>query len=247
MIIPLLFVLRRSLPETKAFLAHRQMKFAEILASVAANWSLMLQGALVAVMTTVSFYMLNAYTPTFGREVLHLTRLDSLLVTLVVAAANFIWLPLGGALSDRIGRMPILLACTGGAVLTAYPAMLWLVSDPSFIRLLIVELWLSVLYGFFNGAMIVFLVEVMPRAVRISGFSLAYSLAATLGGFTPAIATALIHTTGNRAMPGAWTSLAAVVAMLAALSLRRRHTAARAQLQADAALVLQNVDHTKSP
>ena len=36
-------------------------------------------------------------------------RPDTLLVTLLVAVTNFIWNPIGGALSDRIGRKPVLL------------------------------------------------------------------------------------------------------------------------------------------
>ncbi len=42
-------------------------------------------------------------------------------------------------------------------MVTAYPAMLWLVHEPSFSRLLTVELWFSFLYGSYNGAMVVFL------------------------------------------------------------------------------------------
>jgi len=82
------------------------------------------------------------------------------------------------------------------------PVMLWLVGQPSFSRLLTVELWLSFLYGSYNGAMVVFLTEIMPIEVRTTGFALAYSAAtAVFGGFTPALCTYLIHTTGNRAMP----------------------------------------------
>ena len=66
--------------------------------------------------------------------------------------------------------------------------------------------------------MIPFLTEIMPTRVRTSGFSLAYSLAtAIFGGFTPMIATWLIHATGNKAMPGAWLSLAALCGLLATL------------------------------
>jgi len=50
------------------------------------------------------------------------------------------------------------------------------------------ELWLSFVYGGYNGAMVVYLTEIMPLEVRTAGFSLAYSLATTVGGFTPAIA-----------------------------------------------------------
>jgi MHS family citrate/tricarballylate:H+ symporter-like MFS transporter len=96
--------------------------------------------------------------------------------------------------------------------------MLWLVREPSFARLLAVELWLSFLFASYNGAMVVFLTEIMPIDVRTSGFSLAYSLAtAIFGGFTPAISTYLIHRTGNRAVPGLWLSLAAATGFAAAL------------------------------
>jgi len=129
-----------------------------------------------------------------------------------------IWLPVMGALSDRIGRRPLLFACTILMLLTAYPAMLWLVRDPSFARLLTVELWLSFIYGSYNGAMVVFLTEIMPVDVRTTGFALAYSLAtAIFGGFTPALSTFLIHVTGNRAVPGLWLSFAAVCGLLATL------------------------------
>jgi len=68
---------------------------------------------------------------------------------------------------------------------TAYPAMLWLVREPSFTRLLTVELWLSFIFGSYNGAMVVFLTEIMPVDVRTSGFSLAYSLATAVFGALP--------------------------------------------------------------
>ena len=74
-----------------------------------------------------------------------------------------------------------------------------------------------------NGAMVVFLTEIMPVKVRTSGFSLAYSLATGLfGGFTPAVATYLIYLTGNRAMPGVWLSFAALLGLTATLLLHRR-------------------------
>ena len=173
---------------------------------------------MMVTMTTVSFYMITAYTPTFGQSVLHLASVHSLLVTLCVGASNLFWLPAMGSLSDRIGRRPLLIMCTCLMLVSAYPAMLWLVHSPSFTRLLTVELWFSFLYGSYNGAMVVFLTEMMPASMRTSGFALAYSLAtAIFGGFTPAISTYLIHTTGNRAMPGVWLSAAAVCGLAAAI------------------------------
>ena len=129
----------------------------------------------MVVMTTVSFYLITAYTPTFGKNELQLSDLDSLLVTMCIGLSNFIWLPVMGAFSDRIGRKPLLLGASALALLTAYPALSWLVREPSFAGLLGVELWLSFLYSSYNGAMVVALTEVMPADVRTTGFSLAYS------------------------------------------------------------------------
>jgi MFS family permease len=218
-IIPVLFFLRRSLPETEAFLAcEHHPSMSEIARSLASNWRIIVTGTMLVIMTSVTFYMITAYTPTYGHSVLHLAQRDNLVVTLCVGFSNLIWLPLSGALSDRIGREPILLFCAVLVLLTSYPALLWLVGDPSFTRLLSVELWLSFLYGSWNGAMVVFLTEIMPETVRASGFSIAYSLAAALfGGFTPAICTFLVAHTGNQAIPGVWLSLAAAVGLAAVL------------------------------
>jgi MFS family permease len=170
--------------------------------------------------------MITAYTPTFGNTVLKLSSFASLTVTLWVGWSNLIWLPTMGALSDRIGRRPLLIACTVLMLTSAYPAMLWLVDRPSFSRLLAVQLWFSFIFGSYNGAMVPFLTEIMPVDVRTTGFSLAYSLSAgVFGGFTPAISTYLIHITGNRAIPGVWLSLAAGCGLVAALLAKRPATA----------------------
>jgi MFS family permease len=226
-IVPFLFRLRRSLQETDEFIARkRRPSTSEILRSLTANCGIVVIGMMMVTMTTVSFYMITAYTPTFGNAVLHLASIDSLIVTLCVGASNLFWLPVMGALSDRIGRRPLLFACTILMLVTAYPAMLWLVRDPSFSKLLTVELWLSFIYGSYNGAMVVFLTEIMPIDVRTTGFALAYSLAtAVFGGFTPAISTYLIHFTGNRAVPGLWLSFAAACGLLAALLAKPQNAA----------------------
>src|SRR6266849_572909 len=225
-IIPFLFKLRRSLQETDEFVARKHRpSTSEILNSLMANWRLVVIGIMMVTMTTVSFYMITAYTPTFGNSVLRLASIKSLIVTLCVGASNLFWLPVMGALSDRIGRRPLLFVCTVLMLLTAYPTMLWLVREPSFSRLLAVELWLSFIYGSYNGAMVVFLTEIMPVDVRTTGFALAYSLAtAIFGGFTPAISTYLIHVTGNRAVPGLWLSFAATCGLLATLLVGPQNT-----------------------
>lgn len=224
LVVPLLFWLRKSLAETGVFLARKErLSAAQTFAILAKNWQLVVLGTLISTMTTVDFYLITAYTPTFGQAVLHLTSRQSLFVTLCVGLSNFLWLPIGGAVSDRIGRRFLLVFFTIATLITAYPVMFWLVSAPSTGRLLAVELWFSCIFGCYNGAMVPFLTEIMPQEVRTTGFSLAFSLAtAVFGGFTPAICTYLIHVTGNQAMPALWLSAAALCGLIATLILNWR-------------------------
>jgi MHS family citrate/tricarballylate:H+ symporter-like MFS transporter len=219
MIVPFLFYIRRSLEETQEFLARKHRPSSrEIFASIGTNWGVVLLGMMLVVMTTVSFYAITVYTPTFGKSVLKLTTTDSLVVTFCVGLSNFIWLPVMGALSDRVGRKPLLLLFSGLTLLTAYPALAWLVAAPSFGNMLMVLLWLSFLYGSYNGAMVVALTEIVPVEVRTAGFSLAYALATALfGGFTPLVSTWLIEATGNRAAPGMWMAFAGACGLVATI------------------------------
>jgi MHS family citrate/tricarballylate:H+ symporter-like MFS transporter len=219
MIIPIVFQIRKSLQETEEFLAKKHHPtFKEIIKTIALNWQLVICGMMLIVMTTVSFYLITVYTPTFGKSVLKLSIVDSLIVTFAVGLSNFFWLPVMGALSDRIGRWPIMGIFSALTLLTAYPALSWLVADPSFTHMLIIELWLSFLYGSYNGATVVALTEIIPAQIRTTGFSLAYSLATALfGGFTPLVSTWLIEETGDKAAPGYWMGMAGAMGLIATI------------------------------
>ncbi len=222
LIVPLIFILRRSLQETPEFLAKKSHpRPAEIYRAVAANWLIVVQGMFMVMLTTVSFYFITVYTPDFGKS-LQLSASDSLLVTLVVAIANFCWLPIGGALSDRIGRRPVLLSMTVLFLVSSYPAISWLAAEPTFGKLMAVEMLFSFCYGVYNGAMVAALTEVVPAEVRTSCFALAYSLAAALfGTATPGLSKLLIREFGHAA-PAYWLTFAALCSLAAVLSLYRR-------------------------
>ena len=216
-IIPVVFYIRRSLQETEAYLKQKtHPTFRQMMRTIALNWPLVTVGAMLVVLTTVAFYMITVYTPTFGKSVLKRSTEESLLVTLCIGLSNFIWLPVMGALSDRIGRWPVMAACSALVALTAYPALSWLIANPSFANMVLVELWLSFLYGSYNGATIVALTEIIPAQVRTTGFSLAYSLATALfGGLTPLLSTWLIEVSGNKAAPGIWLAGAGAISLVA--------------------------------
>ena len=123
LIVPLLFWLRRSLTETDVFLARkRRPTISEILVSLGTNWKIVFVGMLLSTMTTVCFYLITAYTPTFGRMVLGFSDRASLTVALCVGLSNLFWLPVSGFVSDKVGRRVLLLFFTVITIVTAYSA-----------------------------------------------------------------------------------------------------------------------------
>jgi MFS transporter, MHS family, citrate/tricarballylate:H+ symporter len=217
LIVPVLLGLRRSLPETRAFAARTSHPgWDEIFRVLASHWRPIGIGVLMTTLTTVTFYMITVYTPAFGTQVLGLPALPVFAVTAAVGVSNFIWLPVMGAVSDHVGRKPVLLTIAALMLVGAYPAMLWLVHAPSFGRLLAVELFFSFVFGSYNGALVAYLTEIVPQSLRAAGFSVAFSTATALfGGFTPAVSTLLVHASGNRAAPGLWLAAAAALSLLA--------------------------------
>jgi MHS family citrate/tricarballylate:H+ symporter-like MFS transporter len=222
-IVPVIFVLRGSLAETPEFLARKERPTArQIYVAVAANFDTVALGMMMVMLTTVSFYFITVYTPDFGKT-MKLTPSAALFVTALVAIANFVWLPIGGALSGRVGLLPVMLAAATLILVAAYPALAWVAAAPTFGKLLAVEMVLSLGYGFYNGAMVVALTQVVPAQVRASCFALAYSLAAALfGTATPFLSKFLIEKTGAREVPAFWLMGAAAASILAALVLYPR-------------------------
>ncbi len=227
LIVPFIFILRRAIDESPEFqsrVKHAPKTFKAVMGNVVENWHIILLGVMFVMMTTVTFYFITAYTPTFANKVLHFTKLESFYITALVGFSNAIWLPLSGYLSDKIGRKPILLTMTLISCLSAYPALRFLTNDVTLTNLIIVELWLSFIFGAYNGAMTVSLSEIMPKNVKALGFSFSYSCTvAFFGGFTPAVATYLIEKTGDPASPAFWLTFAASCSFIASLIIFRKN------------------------
>jgi MFS transporter, MHS family, citrate/tricarballylate:H+ symporter len=227
MIIPVIFVLRRSLEETPEFLKMKKHPTAnEVFASAIANWRIVVLGMMIAVLTTTTFYFITVYAPGFGKQ-LNLSPTGTLLVTLLVAVTNFIWNPVGGAVSDRIGRKPVLLTIAGLAFVTAYPALSWLAAAPTLGKLLAVQMMFSFYFGVYSGTMLGCLVEIVPPHVRTTCFSIAFALAAGIfGTATPFVSTKLIEMTHqDKAAPAFWLMFGAALGIIGALTVYRGGTA----------------------
>jgi MFS family permease len=173
LIIPVLFWIRRSVEESHVFKAQRRQSAAQVFRSLASHWKIIGCATMLVALTSIMFYLITAYTPTFGHTQLRLEAIDTFWVTICVALITFTMIPVMAIVSDRVGRKPMLAGSSIVIALVAYPVMTWLVSAPSFERLLMVEGALAFLYATYQASLVVTLTEIIPANVRGTGFSLA--------------------------------------------------------------------------
>jgi len=131
-----------------------------------------------------------------------------------------ILIPIWGALSDRIGRKPLLLLSCVGYIVLAYPLFM-LASSGNAKLALIAQMVMILLLSFYSGACPAVYSEILPTRVRYTALSIGYNVAvAVFGGFAPFIATWLIGLTGNNLAPAYYLMAAATVTFVVLLNVR---------------------------
>jgi len=222
---PVGFYIRRHLDETPEFVAEQKKTTVDPQASFKAQWTNLLLAVGVVAQSTVSVYVLQLYMPTYAVKQLHLPAAQSFAVVVLNGGLQFLLSPVMGALSDRIGRIRIMLTTSALMILLIYPMFALLRAHPTIGALLALQAVSGIFKAAYSGPMPALMSEIFPTRVRSTGLSLGYSLGVTLfGGFAPFIVTWLIHTTGDTLAPSYYVLTAAVVSgiSLTVIALRQR-------------------------
>ncbi|MEO8156530.1 MAG: MFS transporter [Betaproteobacteria bacterium] len=222
---PVGLYIRRYLEETQAFIESRarvvanplSTVFAQNLRSLAVTFGLVICG-------TISYYVVLVYMPTYAKTQLGMSLTDAFTAQVIGLLCLTAAIPLCGALSDRIGRRPILMSATIAYFLLLYPLFDWLHAAPGFVRLAVMQASLCTLVGVFLGPISTTIAEQFPTGVRSTGLALAYNFAVMLfGGFAQFIVTWLIRATGSPLAPAYYVMFGAVVGFAATIFLTERH------------------------
>lgn len=224
-IIPVGLFLRRSLEET---LHQPDLAVAEQ-ASAPGGYARLIVCAfmILAAGTTVS-YMLT-YMATYAQATLGLPANISLGATVASGSAGMMFSFLGGALSDRFGRKPMMIAPWIGLLALALPCY-WLMNVLKAPAVLYGATFvISGLASLATTANLVGVTESLPKRVRAGSLALVYALAISVfGGGAQFFATWLIRVTGNPMAP-AWYMTTAVAIGLVAMILMRESAPGRAR------------------
>ncbi|MFG2118263.1 glycine betaine/L-proline transporter ProP [Streptomyces sp. NPDC048710] len=208
--------LRMRLEETPAFAAEVEKAEAArpkvpLREMVAGQWKALLICMGLVLVFNVTDYMLLSYMPSYLTSELKYDETHGLLVVLGVMALMMIVQPFAGALTDRVGRRPVIAAGCAGFLLLSVPALL-LIREGSLLAVALGMGALGLLLVCFTAAMPAALPALFPTRVRYGSLSIGFNVSVSLfGGTTPLVVTALIGATGNMMMPAYYMMAAAVV------------------------------------
>ena len=169
---------------------------------------------------TVAYYIPIVYMTSYIISVAKLPASSALWIGTTCLTVFVILIPIWGALSDRIGRRPLLLLSSGGYVVLAYPLFM-MASSGSAVLALVSQLTMIVFLSFFSGPCPAAYSEIFPTRIRYTALSIGYNVAvAIFGGFAPFIATWLIQLTGSTLAPAFYLMAAAIVTFVVVLRIK---------------------------
>jgi MFS transporter, MHS family, proline/betaine transporter len=188
--------------------------------AVATSWRSILQVIGLFIVFNIGYYVVFTFLPTYFIKTLHFSKTNAFVsITLASLVALVLILPLA-AVSDRIGRRPMLIAGSVTFAIVGYPLFL-LLNSGSLAGAIAAHCGLAVIESIYVSAAVSAGVELFATRVRYSGFSIGYNICvAGFGGTTPYVVTWLTAQTGNNLAPAWYLIVAAVVSLGAVLTIR---------------------------
>lgn len=207
-------------PEFESLREQGEVSTSPLKEAVTTSWRPILQIIGLVVIHNVGFYIVFTFLPSYFTKTLEFTKTDAFVSITIASIVALVLIPPLGALSDRIGRKPLLIAGSVGFALLAYPLFL-LLNSGSLAAAVTAHAALAAVESVFVCASLAAGAELFATRVRSSGYSIGYNLSvAVFGGTAPYVATWLVARTGNEIAPAYYVIAAAVITLLTVLTMR---------------------------
>jgi MFS family permease len=213
-VVPFALIMRHRLPETfhrpvdvKAKLSPAQMRLALLMIVMAASMTI----------GTYTLYYLNVYaTHTLG-----FPPAQAFGAVALAGICGVIFNPIGGWLSDRIGRKPVMLTAFFLLFVLGIPCFAMMAHARSVLSLYGAALVMAPLLALGSSSMMTFLSESLPQEARSGGIGIIYAVAITVfGGSAGFMVAWLTEVTGSPLAPGWYMSGALAFGVCAMLAVR---------------------------
>lgn len=188
--------------------------------AVTTSWRPILQIIGLVVIHNVGFYLVFTYLPSYFTQTLDFSKIDAFISITVACVVAIVLIPPLGALSDRIGRKPLLYTGAIAFAVGVYPMFL-LLNSGSLGAAVAAHAVLAAIEAVFVSASLAAGAELFATRVRSSGYSIGYNISvAIFGGTAPYVATWLVARTGNQMAPAFYVIAAAVITLATLLTMR---------------------------
>ncbi|MDQ0092991.1 MFS transporter [Paeniglutamicibacter psychrophenolicus] len=217
------FYIRNKVEDTPEFKALKELEHVaqsplkEVFSN---NWRQLLQTSGIEIMMNVTFYIILVYLLTYQEEFIGMSVETAALLSTVASITALILVPLFGALSDRIGRKPLMLASGALMVICSYPLFKLMQVDEPWAGMAS-TIGLGIILAIVLGVHAVTVAELFPTRTRQTGLSIAYSVtAAIFVGTVPLVLTWVISATGNIMAPAFYMILVGLLGLVTLLTMK---------------------------
>lgn len=219
-------IIRLGVDETPAFqtLDAAQAKQANPLRSLLRNnWFEVGLAAVVIAPGAILFYLVSAYSVSYGTAEVGLSRSTVLNAVVVASFVYLAALPAAGLASDLLSRRTVLLAGCIAAFASGFVLFKFLDMGTFLMAFVGIAVVLSLAHASLQAPQPAFLAGRFAADVRMSGVALSQALSTSMvGGTAPFLATLFYSWTGSTVLISSWIALWSVAAAIALIVLCRR-------------------------
>ncbi|GFH67300.1 MFS transporter [Streptomyces rutgersensis] len=172
----------------------------------------------ILLLKAIGHWALVSFLPSFLSGDLGFSSSETFTTTTIAIGITAIAVPVMGAVSDRVGRKPMLIAGSAGFVVCSWPAF-YLMSLGNLVAAISAMLLLGLLIAVFDGALSAMMAEQFPARIRSGAMAIPYNLVVSaFGGTVPYVATWMVASTGSKLAPSFYVMFLAAVTLVVAIT-----------------------------